>query len=177
MISIQPFNTYLIMDNPKQYATEIIRFKTQSIVEKGLIVKNKKREEQFILFSEVHKIYILKHKVGWLLKAACIASFVGMLCFESVYFSDELAFLSSTLFFPAIIKLNLFKWYEMHLEHKGGIVYTKQFYLNTKQEHIQFLHRVRNRIFECQMNSISSFSNTYSEDEVIIDCSHFSLIA
>jgi len=157
-------------------SSEITRkFESHYFFENRLRLQLNNNTEQLILFSEVQKIYIQKYKLGWLQKVALITLFIGALCIVSVFFSTELVMLSSALLIPIIVKLNLYKWYELHLKLKEGQLYTKEFYSNTKHEHIQFVNKVRSQIFECQINSNLSFTKVCFEDEVVVDCTNFGM--
>jgi len=70
-----------------------------------------------------------------------------------------------------IVKLNIYKWYELHLQLTGGNLYKKMFYLCNKQEHINFVNMFRKQVFECHIKSNLHYKSLYIEEEISADYS------
>jgi len=128
-----------------------IPFCSLALIDKGLIINTKKKEEKFFLFSEINKIYIRKNKFSFFNKVGLIFLLVLHLVFFSFYFPIEIILLISILFIPLIVKINTHKKYQLHIYLQNGSYYIKDFKTHTKQEYINFVNLVRKEIFSTQI--------------------------
>jgi len=65
-------------------------------------------------------------------------------------------FVSFAIVIPLFAKMNAYKWYQLCLDLKGGVSYTKVFYKTTKQEHITLAAAVKKEFFHYYIQSTVS---------------------
>jgi ABC-type multidrug transport system permease subunit len=129
------------------------KFKTLTLEKHGLIVVNKKKEKTTIMFSELNKIYINKHKFSNLNKIGFMTLVLFSIIISSFYLQLELLVASSFLYIPLIAKMNTYKWYQLNVLLDDGTFFNKIFYTITKQEYINLVNVVRKEIFDNRIQS------------------------
>jgi hypothetical protein len=135
----------------------IMKFKTLSVFENGLILKNKNKEEKNVLFSEVHKIYIKKCKFSFLNRIACLSILFILLSIFAKYLPVEIMLLASIILFTIIVKMNIYKWYQLNLHLIDGTLHYKFFFGSKKQSYLNLVHLVRKKNFDNRIKSNFQF--------------------
>ena len=117
--------------------------------ENGLILINKRKEENSILFSEIKKIYIEKNKFSFLHKAGIVSVLFVLLTISTVYLPTEMVLSVSFLFIPLMVKVSNYKWYRLCLLDHNTIFYFKKFNNNNnnKYNYIKLADTVKKEIF------------------------------
>lgn len=133
----------------------IAKFKTLSVIENGLLLRNKNTELKSILFSEVCKIYIKKCKISLVNKINYLAISLVLLSIAAKHLPLELVLLASLIFFTFLIeKMNTYKWYELVVHLDDGTIHSTEFHSSKKQEYINLVNRIRKACFDYRISVI-----------------------
>jgi hypothetical protein len=128
--------------------TSPTKYDSLTMVEKGLVLKAKKKQLAEIPFSEVSKIYIKVYKLKPIF--ASIVVFIPMalafLYFESIKLNIEM-FMALLPVIPAFVKTNRFKTYGLVIMVKDGSVFTKKVPLKLKSNTIELINEVKRKMF------------------------------
>jgi uncharacterized membrane protein len=136
----------------------IAKFKTLSLTENGLILKNKNKEEKNVLFSEVHKIYIKKCKFSLLNRIVSLSILLVFVSISAKYLPVGIVLLASIILFTVLlVKMYTCKWYQLHLYLIDGTSHYKVFYSSKKQNYINLVNAVRKGYFDCRLKSNFQF--------------------
>lgn len=135
-----------IATNSTTYSTT--KFGTLNLIDKGLLLIKKNKEEHVILFSELNKIYIKKCKFSFLKKIGLLSLFLILIATFSNYLPIEIVLLASILLIPLFAKINTYKKYQLNILLKDGTFFIKNFNQDTKQEYIKMVNLVRKEIFD-----------------------------
>ena len=139
----------------------IAKFKTLSLTESGLILRNKNKEEKNVLFSEVYKIYIKKCKFSLLNKIVSLSILLILLSISAKYLPVSIMLLVSIILFTAlIVKMNTYKWYQLNLHLIDGTSHYKVFNSCAKQSHITLVNVIRKGYFDCRYKSNFQFDSS-----------------
>lgn len=141
------------------------KFSTLSFVEKGVIVTKKNKETTTILFSELNKIYIRKHKFSFQSKIGFLSLLLIITAIIAIYLPIEIIMLVSTLSIPLIVMINRHKNYQLYLQLYNGTSFSKGFNNKTKQEHINLVNRIRNEIFDNHKFNIQIIKSIENKEE------------
>jgi hypothetical protein len=142
-------------------------FTSLSIVENGLILKNKKKEESTILYSELSKIYIKRCQLSLVFKLAFILIPLFLTSIFVHFFPiDMLLFVVSIPLIPLFVWVNNYKWYELNILLNDGAFYIKKFYIKAKYEHINLVNGVKKEIYEYQIECNYQFEKSLKVDLV-----------
>lgn len=158
--------------NPKNKKYFFTFFNSLSIVESGIVLKNKNKEEYPVLFSELEKIYIKRCKLTFLFKTGFLILSTALIPILSPYFSLEVLFFAIFLFFiPLYIKMYSIKWYQLQILLNDGTFYKFYFFSKTKQEYIIMVNLVRKEMFNYQIKKdiqyeYDSLSKIENEEEI-----------
>jgi hypothetical protein len=137
------------INQPTDNSICITKFKTLSVFENGLILRNKNLEEKSVLFSEVCKIYIKKCKISLVYKINYLAISLVLISIAAKYFPLELVLLLSTISFTVLIKkMNTYKSYQLVLYLDDKTIYSTAFYSSKKQEYINLVSMVSKSCFD-----------------------------
>jgi len=132
----------------------IAKFKTLSLTENGLILKNKNKEEKNVLFTEVNKIYIKKCKFSLLNKILSLSITLILLSISAKYLPVSIMLLVSIILLTTlIVKMNTYKWYQLNLHLIDGTSHYKVFNSSAKQSHITLVNVIRKGYFDCRYKS------------------------
>ncbi|TDD98535.1 hypothetical protein [Flavobacterium cellulosilyticum] len=120
------------------------KFDSLTIVENGLILKNGKRAERTISFSELDNIYIKSYKLNPLFEFAFIL-FPFLFVFLSIQFLPFEMVLLVALFtvVPVFIKVYNYRWYRLKVCLKDGTFFIKKVSLRSKSETISIVNSVK----------------------------------
>lgn len=124
------------------------KFNTLTLVDHGVILKIKKKEETTILFSELDKIYIKKHKLNFLNKIGFLSIMLILLYISTLYLPIEIVLFTAILFILLNAKINTFKWYQLKIFLNDGTFFNIVFYAEKKYEYINLVNSVRKKIFD-----------------------------
>ena len=145
------------------------KFDGLTVDETGLILINKRKVENTLLFSEIKKIYIKKNKFSFLQKAGIVTVLFVLLTISTFYLPTEIVLSASFLFIPLMVKLNNFKWYHLCLLDQETTLYYKIFYSNNKEEHINFVNTVKNEIYYNQIKPLIQNAEVEERDVILED--------
>jgi hypothetical protein len=130
----------------------IMKFKTLSVFENGLILRNKNLEVKNVLFSEVDKIYIKKRKLSLFNKIYYWTISLVVLFIALKYLPLELVLLTSIIFFTVLIKkMNTYKRYQLVLYLDEETIHSREFHSSKKQEYINLVSMVTKGCFDYQI--------------------------
>jgi hypothetical protein len=120
------------------------KFDDLTVVEHGLILKNGKKKEMEISFSELNSIYVKMYKLKPVYELAFIL-FPFLLIFLSIQYLalEKLMFLGFFAIVPVFAKINNFKSYGLVVCLKDGTVFRKKVSLNLKGEYVSIVNLVR----------------------------------
>ncbi len=120
------------------------KFDGLTLVEQGLILKNGKKKEIEISFSELDKIYIKVSKLKPVFELGLIL-FPFLLIFLSVQFVslEKMMFVGFSVVIPIFFKINNYKNYSLVVCLKEGTVFRKKLSLNEKGEYVSIVNAVR----------------------------------
>jgi hypothetical protein len=116
------------------------------MVEKGLVLKAKKKQLAEIPFSEVSKIYIKVYKLKPIYSSIVvfIPMLLAFLCIESIKLNIEM-FMALLPVIPAYVKTNRFKTYGLVIMLEDGSVFTKKEPLKLKYETIELRNEIKRK--------------------------------
>lgn len=123
------------------------KFNNLTLVDNGVILKINNKEETTVLFSELDKIYIKKHKLNFLNKIGFLSIMLILLYISILYLPIEIVLFTSIPFILLIAKINAFKWYQLKIFLNDGTLFKKVFYAEKKYEYINLVNSVRKKIF------------------------------
>lgn len=120
------------------------KFDDLTVVEHGLILKNGKKKEIEIPFSELNSIYVKMYKLKPVYELAFIL-FPFLLIFLSIQYLEleKLMFVGFFAIVPVFAKINNFKSYALVVCLKDGTVFRKKVSLNLKGEYVSIVNTVR----------------------------------
>lgn len=120
------------------------KFDDLTLVENGLILKNGKKKEIEISFSELDKIYIKVYKLKPIYELGFIL-FPFLLIYLSVQYValEKVMFVGLSSVIPMFFKINNFKNYGLVVCLKDGTVFRKRLSLNVKGEYVSIVNAVR----------------------------------
>lgn len=146
-----------------------------TLVEKGVILNTKKKNETMILFSELNKINIIKHKFNFLNKLVILFLLLLFTAILSIYLPLEIVSLSTILLIPLIVKVNTYKRYQLNLRLHDGTVFKREFNNHTKQEYINLVNLVRKEIFDNQIKYVNQKETALITENIAEDYSFATL--
>lgn len=127
--------------------TRPTKYKSLTMVEKGLILKSGKKQLAEIPFTEVSKIYIKVYKLKPIYGSILVSfpMLLAFLCFESIQLNIEL-YLAFMPVIPAFVKINRFKSYGLVIISKEGSVYRKKLPLKLKSDTVELINEVKRKM-------------------------------
>jgi uncharacterized membrane protein len=139
------------------------KFGKLSLVDKGLIAVNYKKEESVFLFSEIEKIYIKKSTFNLFDKIVFLAILSFLLLIIAIYWQVEIAFTAFILSLLLLVKANNYKRYRLCVMQNNTIFCLKVFYQDNKQEYLNLISTVRKEMYYHQINAPIQF-------KIVKDC-------
>ena len=128
-------------------ATSTTKFDNLTLVENGLVLKDRKKQLGEISFSGVDKIYIKVYKLKPIYGSILVSfpMLLMFLCFESIQLNIEL-YLAFMPVIPAFVKTNRFKSYGLVIVSKEGNVYRKKLPLKFKSDTVEIINEVKKKM-------------------------------
>lgn len=147
-----------------------------TLVENGLVLVNKQKEETIVLYSNVEKIYIKKIKFSFF-NIIAFYSFLSVLVFiVAFYWPIEMAFFSFFVSIPLAVKFYTYKSYRLYLIHNQGLICFKKFYQkNNKQTYINLVTHVKKEMYYHQTKFPPQLKMEIKANSIIDDYSFCSL--
>ena len=124
------------------------KFGKINLVENGLVLIKKNKEQTDISFSELNKIYIKKYKLSFINKTGILLILLILPAISSIYLSKEIVVLTLILFIPLTVKINTYKRYQLHILLNDGTFFIKNLKKDAKQDHINLVNLFRKEIFD-----------------------------
>jgi hypothetical protein len=120
------------------------KFHDLTLVGHGLILKNGKKKQIEISFSELDKIYVKMYKLKPVYELVLILFPFFLIFFSVQYFSlEKVMFLGLSAVVPVFAKINNFKNYGLVVCLKDGTVFRKKLSLNVKGEYVSIVNTIR----------------------------------
>lgn len=134
------------------------KFDSITIVENGLILKNGKKTERTISFSELDNIYIKSYKLNPLFEFVFIL-FPFLFVFLSIQFLPFEMVLIVALFtvVPVFIKAYNYRWYRLKVCLKDGTFFIKKVSLRLKGENISIVNAVKKECLYYKTNAMAHY--------------------
>lgn len=122
------------------------KFNNIAIVEQGLILRYRKKEDREISFSEIENIYIKVNKLKPVYELGLIL-FPFLLIYLSVQYLtlEKVIFVGFSAVIPIFIKINNHKNYWIFVYLKNGSVFRKKVSSKTKEEYVSIVSAVRKK--------------------------------
>jgi hypothetical protein len=143
------------MDSFKLIKTTIRsnKFDSLTLVENGLLLKNGKKGEKEIPFSELDKIYIKKYKLYPVFELLYI-SLPFILIYIAIQYCPYDLVVLACLFtvFPVFITVTNYQWYKLKVRLNDGTYFMKRFSLHLKSEHVSIVKMVQIEYFNYRIN-------------------------
>lgn len=139
------------------------KFRGLTVVGNGIILKNGKKEEKEILFSEIADIYVKMYKLKPVYELAFIL-FPFLLVFLSVQYLalEKVVLIGFTAVVPVFVKINSYKRYGLVVRLKDGTVFRKSISLLVKGQYVSIVNAVRKE----QLNYFAK-TNTPCQSKVL----------
>lgn len=124
------------------------KFDDLTIVEQGLILKNGKKKDREISFSELDKIYIKVYKLKPVFELGFIL-FPFLLIFLSIQYItfEKVMFVGVSTIVPVFVKIKNYKSYGLMICLKDGAVFRKKVTSNVIGQNISIINAVRKERF------------------------------
>ncbi len=156
-----------IVTNGTAFSTH--KFSKLNLVESGLVLIKKNKEQTDISFSKLNKIYIKKCKLSLMNKIGILSILLILTAISSIYLPTEMVFLALILLIPLTVKMNTYKRYQLNVLLNNGTFFIKNIKKDSKQDHIKLMNVVRKEIFDNHVRfnfrgQIPSTYETISED-------------
>ncbi|WP_338407490.1 hypothetical protein [uncultured Flavobacterium sp.] len=137
--------------------TSPTKYDSLTMVEKGLILKDGKKQLAEIPFSEVSKIYIKVYKLKPIYSSIVVAvsMVLAFLCIESIKLNIEM-FMAFLPVIPAYVKTNRFKTYGLVIMLEDGSVFTKKVPLKLKYDTVELINEVKRKCLFCKTEGLAS---------------------
>lgn len=133
------------------------KFDSLTLVENGFILKNRKKGEKKIFFSELDKIYIQKFKIHPVFELLFILfPFILMFIVLQYYPFDLLIIAAMFTVLPVFISVHNCKWYKLIVHLKDGSFFIKKVSLDLKSENISLLNKVNNEYLYYNANALKT---------------------
>jgi hypothetical protein len=166
---IQIMNSYSTAAKDQNAIITKTAFYSLQMIENGLVLKNKKKEEITLFYAELCKTYIKKNRISFVKKIG-ILSFLLVLVpiLDSILPYEFVVFSLGIGSIPLLVKLNIHTSYQLVLLHQNGTVYKKKFGKNTKQEYNNKVNLIRKEIYDATVvNQDFQSKNPIEELEVL----------
>ena len=137
-----------------------------TLVEQGLVLKNMKKKEIEISFSDLDKIYVKMYKLKPAFEFVLIL-FPVLFIFLSVQYLalEKVMFVGLSAVIPVFVKINNYKSYGLVVCLKDGTIFRKKLSLNVKGDYVSIVNAVRKE----QLNHYAKMNAPY-ESEVLEFC-------
>ncbi|TDD94094.1 hypothetical protein [Flavobacterium cellulosilyticum] len=150
------FNSNLSRDN-----STTIPFVSQTILDNGILLVFKNKEDKYILFSKIGRIFINKSKLSTSNKLRLSAIALMLVFLMLLYLPiDFIVFAILFVCIPILIKIHKFKWYQFNVNLLDGTLYKKRFFMNSKQDHVNMVYLVRKEIYNYNLSLDLEFVNS-----------------
>jgi hypothetical protein len=131
------------------------KFDTLILIDNGLVLKYRKRNEIKISYSELNKVYIDKHKLHPFFEFFCIAIPFLLVLVSIQYLPFYPIIILSLITIPlAFIRVLNYKWYQLNICLKNGVLYRKKVSLNKKAENFSLIHKVQKEFSYYNLNAL-----------------------
>lgn len=139
------------------------KFSDLTIVEYGLILKNEKKKEIEILFSDLDKIYVKVYKLRPVYELVFIL-FPFLLIFLSVQYValEKLMFVGLSVVIPVFVKINNYKSYGLVVCLKNGTVFRKKVSSDVKGQYVSIVNTIRKE----QFNHYTKLNTTHKFEDL-----------
>lgn len=120
------------------------KFDDLTVVENGLILKNRKNKKTEIPFSELDKIYVKVSKLKPIYELVIILSPFLLIFLSLQYVTlEKVIFLGFSAVIPVFFKINNYKSYGLVVCLKNGTVYRKKVSSDVKEKYISIVSTIR----------------------------------
>jgi hypothetical protein len=131
------------------------KFDTLILIDNGLILKCRKKNEIRISYSELDKVYIDKYTLNPFIEFFCISIPFLLVLVSIQYLPFYLIIIVSLITIPLVfIKVLNYKWYQLNICLKNGAFYRKKVSLNKKAENFSLIHKVQKEFSYYNLNAL-----------------------